>query len=292
MKPAPFRYVRPSSVDEAIAVLAQEGHGAKPLAGGQSLIPAMNFRLAQPAVLVDLGSLDELRGIRDEGSSLHIGAMTPQTGIERSPVVRERAPLLAEAMPWIAHPQIRNRGTIGGSLAHADPAAELPAVMLALEARLHLRGPGGDRTVPYCDFCTGFFSTALAPDELITGVEIPALASGTGTAFEEVSRRHGDFALVGVCVVLTLDPGGTCTRASVTLLSVGDGPVCASTAEGLLLGRVVTPESVREAADAAATRDIDPPADIHASAAFRRHLARVLTSRALETAARRAAGGR
>ena len=292
MKPAPFRYVRPSSVDEAIAVLAQEGHGAKPLAGGQSLIPAMNFRLAQPAVLVDLGSLDELRGIRDEGSSLYIGAMTPQTGIERSPVVRERAPLLAEAMPWIAHPQIRNRGTIGGSLAHADPAAELPAVMLALEARLHLRGPGGDRTVPFCDFSTGFFSTALAPDELVTGVEIPALASGTGTAFEEVSRRHGDFALVGVCVVLTLDPGGTCTRASVTLLSVGDGPVCASTAEGLLLGRVFTPESVREAADAAATRDIDPPADIHASAAFRRQLTRVLTSRALETAARRAAGGR
>jgi CO/xanthine dehydrogenase FAD-binding subunit len=292
VKPAPFRYVRPSSVDEAIAVLAQEGHGAKPLAGGQSLIPAMNFRLAQPAVLVDLGSLDELRGIRDEGSSLYIGAMTPQTGIERSPVVRERAPLLAEAMPWIAHPQIRNRGTIGGSLAHADPAAELPAVMLALEARLHLRGPGADRTVPFCDFCTGFFSTALAPDELITGVEIPALASGTGTAFEEVSRRHGDFALVGVCVVLTLDPGGTCTRASVTLLSVGDGPVCASTAEGLLLGRVFTPESVREAADAAATRDIDPPADIHASAAFRRQLTRVLTSRALETAARRAAGGR
>jgi CO/xanthine dehydrogenase FAD-binding subunit len=279
-------------VDEAISVLAAEGYGAKPLAGGQSLIPAMNFRLAQPALLVDLGSLDELRGIRDEARSLYIGAMTPQTGIERSPVVRERAPLLAEAMPWIAHPQIRNRGTIGGSLAHADPAAELPAVMLALEARLHLRGPRGDRTVPYCDFSTGFFSTALAPDELITGVEIPALASGTGTAFEEVSRRHGDFALVGVCVVLTLDPGGTCTRASVTLLSVGDGPVCASTAEGLLLGRVVTPDSVREAADAAATRDIDPPADIHASAAFRRHLARVLTSRALETAARRAAGGR
>ncbi len=292
MKPAPFRYVRPSSVDEAIAVLAEEGYGAKPLAGGQSLIPAMNFRLAQPAVLVDLGSLDELRGIRDDGSSLYVGAMTPHTGIERSPIVRERAPLLAETMPWIAHPQIRNRGTVGGSLAHADPAAELPAVMLALEARLHLRGPGGDRTVPYCDFCTGFFSTALAPDELITGVEIPALASGTGTAFEEVSRRHGDFALVGVCVVLTLDPGGTCTRASVTLLSVGDGPVCASTAEGLLQGRLFSAESVREAAEAAATSDIDPPADIHASAAFRRQLARVLTSRALETAARRAAGGR
>jgi carbon-monoxide dehydrogenase medium subunit len=279
-------------VDEAISVLAAEGYGAKPLAGGQSLIPAMNFRLAQPAVLVDLGSLEELRGIRDDGDSLYIGAMTSHSVVERSAAVRERAPLLSETMPWIAHPQIRNRGTLGGSLAHADPAAELPAVMLALEARLHLRGPGGDRTVPFCDFCTGFFSTALAPDELISGIEIPALAGGTGTAFEEVSRRHGDFALVGVCAVLTLDPAGTCTRASVTLLSVGDGPVCASTAEGLLLGRAFAPESVREAAEAAATRDIDPPADIHASAAFRRQLTRVLTSRALEKAARRAAGAR
>ena len=292
MKPAPFRYVRPSSVDEAIAVLAAEGYGAKPLAGGQSLIPAMNFRLAQPAVLVDLGLLDELRGIRENGNGLYIGAMTRHSDIERSAAVGEWAPLLAEAMPWIAHSQIRNRGTVGGSLAHADPAAELPAVMLALEARLHLRGPGGNRTVEYCDFCTGFFSTALAPDELITGIEIPALASGTGTAFLEVSRRHGDFALVGVCTVLTLDAVGTCTRASVTLLSVGDGPVCASTAENLLRGRALTPDAVRDAAEAAATSDIDPPADIHASAEYRRQLTRVLTTRALETAARRAAGGR
>jgi carbon-monoxide dehydrogenase medium subunit len=280
-------------VDEAISVLAAEGHGAKPLAGGQSLIPTMNFRLAQPAVLVDIDRLDELRGIREGGNdSLYIGAMTRHSEVERSAVVRERAPLLAEAMPSIAHPQIRNRGTVGGSLAHADPAAELPAVMLALDARIHLRGPTGDRTVQFCDFCTGFFSTALAPEELVTGVEIPALPGGTGTAFLEVSRRQGDFALVGVCAVVTLDAGGACTRASVTLLSVGDGPVCASTAEGLLQGRVFTPESVRAAAEAAATRDIDPPADIHASAAYRRQLARVLTSRALDTAARRAAGGR
>ncbi len=209
MKPAPFRYVRPSSVDEAISVLAAEGHGAKPLAGGQSLIPTMNFRLAQPAVLVDIDRLDELRGIREGGNdSLYIGAMTRHSEVERSAVVRERAPLLAEAMPWIAHPQIRNRGTVGGSLAHADPAAELPAVMLALDARVHLRGPTGDRTVQFCDFCTGFFSTALAPEELVTGVEIPALPGGTGTAFLEVSRRQGDFALVGVCAVVTLDAGG------------------------------------------------------------------------------------
>ena len=290
MKPAPFRYVRPSSVDEAISVLTAEGYGAKPLAGGQSLIPAMNFRLAQPAVLVDLGDLDELRFIRETEGGLVLGAMTTHSAIERSAAVRERAPLLAEAMPWIAHLQIRNRGTVGGSLAHADPASELPAVMLALDARLRLRGPGGDRTVAFCDFCTGLFSTALAPDELVTAVEIPTLPNGTGCAFKEVSRRHGDFALVGVCAVLTLDAGGTCTRASVTLLSVGDGPVCANTAEDLLLGRPPTADAIREAAEAAATRDIDPPADIHASAPYRRQLALVLTTRALETAARRATG--
>ena len=290
MKPAPFRYVRPSSVDEAISVLTAEGYGAKPLAGGQSLIPAMNFRLAQPAVLVDLGDLDELRFIRETEGGLVLGAMTTHSAIERSAAVRERAPLLAEAMPWIAHLQIRNRGTVGGSLAHADPASELPAVMLALDARLRLRGPGGDRTVAFCDFCTGLFSTALAPDELVTAVEIPTLPNGTGCAFKEVSRRHGDFALVGVCAVLTLDAGGTCTRASVTLLSVGDGPVCANTAEDLLLGRPPTADAIREAAEAAATRDIDPPADIHASAPYRRQLARVLTTRALETATRRATG--
>lgn len=290
MKPAPFRYVRPSSVDEAVSVLAAEGYGAKPLAGGQSLIPAMNFRLAQPAVLVDLGDLDELRYIRETDGGLVIGAMTTHSAVERSAAVKERAPLLAEAMPWIAHLQIRNRGTVGGSLAHADPAAELPAVMLALDARLHLRGPGGDRTVPFCDFCTGLFATALAPDELLTGIEIPTVPNGTGCAFKEMSRRHGDFALVGVCAVLTLDAGGACTRASVTLLSVGDGPVCANTAQDLLLGRPPTADAIREAAEAAATRDIDPPADIHASAPYRRQLARVLTTRALETAARRATG--
>jgi carbon-monoxide dehydrogenase medium subunit len=291
VKPAPFRYVRPASLDEAVSVLAAEGYGAKALAGGQSLIPAMNFRLAQPAVLVDLAPLAELRGIRETGDGLYIGAMTRHSDVEHSAAVRNRAPLLAEAMPWIAHPQIRNRGTVGGSLAHADPAAELPAVMLALDARLHLRGPEGDRTVAFCDFCTGFFTTALAPDELVTGIEIPALPERTGCAFEEVSRRHGDFALVGVCAVLSLDAGGTCARASVTLLSVGDGPVCAATAEEALRGQPLTPDAVRDASEAAATADIDPPADIHASAAYRRQLTRVLTARALETAARRASGG-
>jgi carbon-monoxide dehydrogenase medium subunit len=292
VKPAPFRYVRPSSLEEALAILAAEGTGAKPLAGGQSLIPAMNFRLAQPAVLVDLDRLHELRGIRETGNGdnrvLHIGAMTRQADVERSPAVRERAPLVADVMPWIAHAQIRNRGTFGGSLAHADPAAELPAAMMALDARFRVRGPGGERSIRAGEFYIGLFATALAPDELLTDIEIPALPERTGCGFEEISRRHGDFALVGVCAVLTLDPDGTCARATVTLLSVGDGPVRASAAEAALLGRQPAGDAVRDAAEAVATRDIDPPADIHASVAYRRQLARVLTARALETASRRA----
>jgi len=291
VKPAPFRYVRPASVAEAISILAAEGYGAKALAGGQSLIPAMNFRLAQPAVLVDLEALNELRYIREAEGGLVIGAMTRQADVERNAAVSERAPLLAEAMPWIAHVQIRNRGTVGGSLAHADPAAELPAVMQALQAQLRVRGPAGERTVSADDFYLGLFTTALAPDELLTAIEIPALPERTGCAFEEVSRRHGDFALVGVCAVVTRDAGGACSRAAITLLSVGDGPVRAQKAEEALVGRPPTGDAIHDAAEAAATRDIDPPSDIHASAAYRRQLARVLTTRALTTAAGRAAGG-
>lgn len=294
MKPAPFRYVRPRSVEEALAALVSEGPGAKPLAGGQSLIPAMNFRLAQPSVLVDLGPLEELRGIRPSGAGteggLRIGAMTRQAEVELSPLVRAHAPLVADVMPWVAHRQIRNRGTFGGSLAHADPAAELPAAMLALGARFRIRGPDGERSVAAGEFYTGLFGTAMAPDELLTEVEIPPLAPRTGCGFEEVARRHGDFALVGVCALLTLDSAGGCSAAAITILSVGDGPVRAKAAEHALLGRPLVAEAVREAAEAAATLDIDPPADIHASAPYRRQLARVLTARALETAARRAGG--
>lgn len=294
MKPAPFRYERPATVDEAVAILAREGGGAKVLAGGQSLIPAMNFRLAQPSALVDLSDLTELDGIRagseasSVGGGLVIGAMTRQSAVERSETIRLEAPLIAEMMPWIAHPQIRNRGTIGGSLAHADPAAELPAAMLALGARFHVTGPGGDRSVAAGDFYTGLFATALDPDEILTAIELPALPPGTGCAFEEVSRRHGDFALVGVCAVLTRDGSGRIERGAVTLLSVGDGPVRAAEAEAVLAGQPPTPELFREAAELVATRDIDPPSDIHASAAYRRQLARVLAGRALASAATRA----
>jgi len=293
VKPAPFRYERPATVEEAVDILAREEYGAKPLAGGQSLIPAMNFRLAQPSVLVDLADLADLVGIDGAAESgaengIVIGSMTRQVTLEHSPVIRRGAPLVAEIMPWIAHPQIRNRGTIGGSLAHADPAAELPAAMVALGARFHVRGKDGQKVVPAEDFYTGLFSTALGPADLMTAVEIPPLPSRTGCAFEEVSRRHGDFALVGTCAVVTLDPDGRVERAAITLLSVGDGPVRARAAEAALIGSPATPDAIRDAAETAASRDIDPPSDIHASAEYRRQLARVLTGRALATAVTRA----
>ncbi|MET0397247.1 MAG: xanthine dehydrogenase family protein subunit M [Longimicrobiaceae bacterium] len=287
MKPAPFEYHRPSTVDEATGLLARHGYDAKLLAGGQSLVPAMNFRLAQPAVLIDLERVAGLAELREEGGVLRMGAMTRQRAAERSPVVAQGAPLLVETLPFVAHPQIRNRGTVGGSIAHADPAAEIPAVMLALDARFHLRGPGGSRSVSAGEFFTGLFGTALEADELLTEVEIPAPAPGSGWAFGEVSRRHGDYALAGVAATVALDAAGRCCGARIALLSVGEGPVLATGAAAALLGAEPTADAVRAAADAV-EREIDPPADIHASAAYRRQLAGVLVRRVLPRAFERA----
>jgi len=289
MKPAPFAYHRPATLDEALALLAEHGGEAKPLAGGQSLIPAMNFRLARPAVLVDLNRVAELGYVHAGRDGLQIGAMTRQRAVERSDAVRSAAPLLAEAMPFIAHPQIRNRGTVGGSLAHADPAAELPAVMLALEARFRARGPQGERWIPAGEFFTGILETALGPDELLLEVVVPKSPARTGYAFAELARRRGDYALVGVAARVTLDRRGRCQAARITLFSVGDGPVLAAAAAAMLDGQEPSLEAMRAAADAAAQRDIDPPSDIHASAAYRRRLAAVLTRRALARAVERAA---
>lgn len=287
MKPAAFEYHRPASLDEALALLA-EHEDAKPLAGGQSLIPAMNFRLAAPAALIDLngiGALARTGGMDDGG--LQLGAMTRHCTLERSPLVAERAPLLAEAMPCIAHPQIRNRGTVGGSLAHADPAAELPAVMVALEATLVLRSASAERRVPAEQFFTGLFATALEPGELLTSIELPPPPARSGFAFQELARRHGDYALVGVAAMLTLNEAGQCSRARVALLSVGDGPVLAVRAAAALAGQPPSASSILAAAELAAREDVDPPSDIHASAAYRRQLVRVLTRRALTRAAGR-----
>jgi aerobic carbon-monoxide dehydrogenase medium subunit len=287
MKPAAFAYHRPASEPEALDLLARLGGDAKPLAGGQSLVPAMNFRLARPAALVDLNAVRALSYIKEEGDTLVIGAMTRQRDVERSALVASRAPLLSQAMPWIAHPQIRNRGTIGGSLAHADPAAELPAVMVALQARMVLRSPGGTRRVPAAEFHTGLFTTALAPGELLVAVEIPRRPARSGSAFLEVSRRHGDFALAGVAAEVTLGADGRCAGASIALLSVGEGPVSAARAAAALRGAEPNERVMAEAARLASESDIDPPGDIHASPAYRRQLVRVLVTRALVAAAAR-----
>lgn len=291
MKPASFEYFRPASLDEALSLLAEHGADAKPLAGGQSLIPAMNFRLAAPSVLVDLNGIAALSYIKDDSGDVRIGGMTRQCMVERSTLVSERVPLINETMPHIAHPAIRNRGTVGGSLAHADPAAELPAVMLALKARLMVSSQADTREVEADDFFVGLFTTAVQPGELLTEIRIPPPAKRSGFAFQEISRRHGDFALVGVAAVVQLDEKGHCADARIALLSVGDRPMLAGQAAKALVGQRPSDESIRAAADAAATRDIDPSGDIHASARYRRHLANVLTRRVLTRAFQRARQG-
>ena len=284
MKPAPFEYFRPRSVEEAIDLLATHGADAKPLAGGQSLIPAMNFRLAAPAVLVDLNAVEGLTGVTPHGEGLRIGAMTRHRTLEHSEIVAREAPLVAAAMPFVAHAAIRTRGTLGGSLAHADPAAELPAVLLALDASLDLRGRDGSRSVRAADFFTGLFTTTLEPGELVTAVAIPPRPPRSACDFQEIARRHGDYALAGVAAQVAVDDGGRCTTARIALLSVADRPVLAEHAARALAGERPTAALIRAAADAAAMHDIDPPGDIHASSTFRRHLAAVLTRRALERA--------
>jgi aerobic carbon-monoxide dehydrogenase medium subunit len=244
----------------------------------------MNFRLATPSVLVDLNALHALSYINGESAELRIGGMTRQRSVERSPLVSARAPLVAETMPYVAHVAIRNRGTVGGSLAHADPAAELPAVMVALDATVTVSSTAGSRRIAADEFFVGLFTTAVQPGELLTEVSIPAPPVRSGFAFEEMSRRHGDFALVGVAAAVQMDEQGRCSAARIALLSVGDRPLLAEQAAKVLIGVAPSPESIRAAAHAAATRDIDPSSDIHASAKYRRQLASVLTRRVLERA--------
>jgi carbon-monoxide dehydrogenase medium subunit len=290
MKPAPFEYHSPKTREEALELLAQHGDEAKVLAGGQSLVPSMNFRLAQPSILVDLNGIGDLFGIWPrEHDGLGIGAMTRQRSLERSRLVAERAPLVAEAMPYIAHPQIRNRGTFGGSLAHADPAAELPAVAVALDATLiaQSKGGGDEVRIPASDFFLGVFTTALEPDQLLVEIDIPPLPPRTGTAFEEFARRHGDYALAGAAAVVTLAKDGKVAESKLVFFSIGDGPVVALSASSVLNGAATDEETIRAAAEAA-DADIDPQSDIHASAAYRRHLANVLARRTLARAAERA----
>lgn len=288
MKPAAFDYFAPKSVEEALSLLAEHGYDAKPLAGGQSLVPTMNFRLAQPAVLVDLNGIDDLFFVRETSDGLRIGAMTRQHTVERSPLVQRRAPLIHETMPYIAHPQIRNRGTFGGSLAHADPASELPVLAVILNARMRVQSSRGERWVDAKDFYLGLFATDLQPDELLVEIAIPDLPARSGWAFDEVARRHGDYAMAGAAATVTLAEDGSIAAARLVYLSVGDYPTEAVRAETALAGEQPTPAAIRAAAETAAAQDIDPSGDIHASAGYRRHLAKVLAERVLSRAVERA----
>jgi CO/xanthine dehydrogenase FAD-binding subunit len=291
VKPAPFEYFQPSSLEEAVATMAAQAGDTKALAGGQSLVPAMNFRIAQPAVLVDLNGVSELDGIEAKDGELRIGALTRQRTLERSAVVREWAPLLGDAMPFVAHVPIRTRGTLGGSLAHADPAAELPAVMLALDAVIEVRSQPGPRAIPAREFFTGLYATALAPDELITAVTIPR-ERALGWAVDEVARRHGDFALAGAAAVVRLDAADRIADARIALFGVHERAVLAETAMRTIAGQPPSAEAIEAVANAAASEDADPASDIHASSAYRRHLARVLVRRVLTRAIDRARGRR
>ena len=292
MKPAPFKYYAPAATDEALAILTQHGWDAKALAGGQSLVPMMNFRLAQPPVLVDLNGVAELNYIRpDRNGGLLIGAMTRQSQLERDPLVEERAPMIHGAMPQIAYPQVRSRGTLGGSIAHADPSAELVAASVALRGLFRLRRRSTERWVPAEEFFVGLFTTVLEPDELLVEIALPSMPPQSGWSFLEVARRHHDFALVGVAAVIDLDVEDRCREARLVYFSVGDGPVEAHQAAGLLKGQVPTPEAIRDAAEVAGDTDVDPNSDINASSEYRRHLVKVLGRRALAEAFGRAKNG-
>jgi aerobic carbon-monoxide dehydrogenase medium subunit len=286
MKPPPFEYAAPATLDEAVALLTEHAE-AEPrvLAGGQSLIPLMNFRLAKPGYLIDLRNVAGLAGIRREGDVLVIGAMVTMSAIERSPEVAVAAPLLAEATGLIAHTPVRNRGTIGGSLAHADPAAELPAVALACDAELVAAGPAGNRRIPAAEFLRGPFSTALAPDEILTEVRLPVWPGGH--AYVEFSRIHANFAVVGVAALAELD-GGRIRRAALAVTGVAPTAIRATAAEQALAGADAADPAAAAAAARAGVAGLAPAGDLHASGPTRVDLARTYLRRGIELAVARA----
>jgi len=288
LKPPAFAYHDPRTLDRALELLADHAADGKVLAGGQSLVPLLNFRLASPAHLIDLNRIGELFGIRRRQGSLWVGAMTRQSMLERSTLVREGWPLLTEAVGQVAHAAVRNRGTVGGSVAHADPAAELPVALSALDAVFHARSPRGPRSLASSEFFVGHLTTALQPDELLVEIEVPTSPDRTGHCFAEFARRHGDFALGGAAALVTLGPDGVCTRTAIALLAAGPTPGRVPEAEGLLVGKRIVPEVAAAVAEEAVA-GIAPTGDIHGSTDYRRHLIKALTRRAVMTAAARAA---
>ena len=292
MKPAPFRYVAARTLEQALQLKAEHGDEARFLAGGQSIVPTMNFRLTQPAMLIDINPLDALAGVQGNGAGcVRIGALTRYRNLERDDTMARDLPLVHEALPHIAHPQIRNRGTIGGNLAHADPASEMPAIALALGGKLRAQSVRGERWIEAADFFVGALSTALESDEMLTEVELPAAPPRSGACFMEVARRRGDFAIIGVACTVELDEDGRCTQARIGLCNAGDRPIFATDACDLLAGRQIGASEIDEAA-ALVQPAIDPGGNIHATKEFQRHIAGVLTVRALTVANERARRGR
>lgn len=286
MKPGAFEYHRPESVGEAVDLLHRYPGDTKILAGGQSLVPLMNFRLAEPQRLIDVGGLDELSHVSVENGTLRIGAMVRQSAIEDSRLLAEKCPLLVEATRFIGHRPIRNRGTIGGSLAHADPAAEYPAALVALEGEVRATGPTRTRTIPASDLFLTFCTTTLAADELLTEVRIPIPSRRTGYAFAELTRRHGDFAVVGVAVIVSVDERGVCDDCRIALAGVGQTPLRCREAENLLKWNEPNPELIQDVCERC-TASADPLDDLHASASYRRAMVGVFVGRALRTALER-----
>jgi carbon-monoxide dehydrogenase medium subunit len=286
MKPALFEYHDPSTIEEALSLLDQFGDDAKILAGGQSLVPLMNFRLARPAQIIDINRISSLDYVRDRNHSLVIGALARQRNIEFSELVTRRNPLVTEATAHIGHPAIRNRGTVCGSLAHADPAAEWPALALVMDGTFVARNAHGERRIRAADFFVSYFTTCLEPQELLVEVEVPALPERAGYCFLEINRRHGDFALVGAAVWLTIDAAGLCADCGIALLGVAPCAVRARLAEQRLKGERLT-DALLAAVASGIADEIDPTSDLHASAEYRRKVARVIVQRALRAAADR-----
>ena len=286
MKPAPFKYIAATSLEHALSLKAEHGDDAKFLAGGQSLIPTMNFRLARPAVLIDINEIEDLAGIRPSAAAARVGPLTRYRTLQRDAAFAHLFPLIGEALPHIAHPQIRNRGTIGGNLSHADPASELPAIALALGARFQVRTATQQRWIEASDFFVGALTTDLKPDEMLVEIELPLPKPRTGCCFMEIARRRGDFAIVGVAAMLTLDERDECTDVRLSFCGVGETPVDASTAANVLVGSAPSEDANGDVAAIVQTM-IEPSGSVHATADYQRHIAGVLTERALQTAYQR-----
>jgi CO/xanthine dehydrogenase FAD-binding subunit len=286
MKPAPFKYVAATSLDQALSLKAQYGDEARFLAGGQSLIPAMNFRLARPAVLIDINHVGEVAGVDRSENGVRLGAMTRYRTLERDGDFLKTCPLFADALPHIAHPQIRNRGTVGGNLSHADPASELPAIAMAMGARMRIRSARGERELAASDFFVGLLTTDIQADEMLVEITLPKAPARSGSCFMELARRRGDFALAGIAVILSLDDQDRCVDVRLALCGVGETPVDASAAASSMIGQPCTDKAIETVA-ADVQKAIAPMGNVHASGEYQRHIAGVLTRRAIAAARER-----